>query len=713
MNSSSQIISAAPDPRDMAYAPGQMLMPSGMERIDLSGSMAFFRRRAGLIAMVTGAALLIGAAISYSMPTVYTAEATVSLVTPPEGQNPAAGAVRQAGPAPSSSYVDTQVETLKSRMLAQRVAQALGVLEGRTPQEQADIVSGYQRHVSAVRSGESYALDIVFQADSGQDAAKIANMYAQQFTQVEVEAARESTRDTAQLVAPRLQQLREQAHADTERLQRYRIANGLLSTSGASLTEQEISSYNQEVTRARAVAAESEARLATARAQLNSGSSGEDLGEALGSGVIGGLRARESQVGGEVANLEARYGANHPQLQRAKSELAEVRRDIGKEVSRIVSNLEMQRDVASQRLASLSASLGAARGDLARNNAAMVGLDELERTALSSQAMYESYLNSYRQLMAQDGTQQPNARVLSLAEVPLLPSSPNVPMNMVLALVIGLGAGLAAAYIAEALFRGVTTAEEVQYGLGSRFLGSIPLLGSVSRARREVPAITEEPRSAFAESFRSLRTSIEQAVYGPAQVIAVTSALPKEGKTTIASCLAQTLALCGERTILVDCDLRGRGVSKLLRLPAEHPGLIEVLEGKVSLADALVTGESGLCVLPVMPSDIEPDSLLTGETFARLIDELRACFTHVVMDLPPVLPIASGRTMARLADATVLVVRWRKTMRGAARSALNLLPRESVNVVGVTINRIDVRRQRLFGHTDPAYFYRQYKGYYA
>lgn len=713
MNSSHQIISAGPDPRDVATSPGQALMlPSS--RVDLGESLAFFQRRSGLIALVTGAALAVGALITYTTPTEYTAEAMVSLQPPPDEQANGSSAGRQAGPSPNSAYVDTQVEIIESRDLAQRVASALGVLDGKSSAEQAQIVTQFQSNVSAVRSGESYALKIVFEGADGQAAAKGANMYAQQFTQIEVQSSRESNRETTKLVAPRLEELRQQAHADTERLQRYRIANGLLSTSGASLTEQEISSYNQEVTRARAEAAESQARLSTAQAQLQSGSAGDDVGEALGSSVIGGLRARESQVGGEVANLQARYGANHPQLVRAQSELAEVKRNIQSEIARIMSNLQAQRDVANQRLGSLTESLGAARGNLARNNAAMVGLDELERSAQSSQALYESYLNSYKQLIAQDGTQRPNARVLSLAEVPLLPSSPNVPMNMLLALVIGLGAGLAAAYVAESLFRGVSTADEVEYGLGSRYLGAIPLLSSVSRkARREVPAITQEPRSAFAESFRSLRTSIEQAVYGPTQVIAVTSALPKEGKTTVSSCFAQTLAVSGRTTLLVDCDLRGRGVSRLLRLAPEHPGLIDVLEGKATLAEALVTGESGLCVLPIRPSDSDTETLLTGETFARLLQELRACFEHVVLDLPPVLPIAAGRSIAGMADATVLVVRWRKTMRGAARSALLMLPRETVNVVGITINRMDLRRRRLFGHSDPAYFYRQYKGYYA
>lgn len=714
MNSSRQIISAGPGGgRDLALSPGQSLMVPP-DRVDLSGSVSFFRKRLGLIVLITLLALAIGAGITFTRPTTYTADATVSLETPPDAGANTSNAGRQAGPAPNSAFVDTQVEILESRELARRVAEALGAMNGKTPAEQEEIIGEYQSNVAAERSGESYALKITFTAEDGDAAARGANEYAKQFTQWELRSSRERNKETTGLVASRLEELRQQAHADTEALQRYRIANGLLSTSGASLTEQEISSYNQEVTKARAEAAESQARLATALGQLRSGSSGDDVGEALGSGVIGGLRSREAQIAGEVANLESRYGPNHPQLIRSKGELAEIRRHIQAEIGRIVSNLEAQRDVANQRLASLTSSLGSARGQLAQNNAAMVGLDELERTAQASQALYESYLNSYKQLVAEEGTERPNARILSLADVPLLPASPNVPMNMALALVIGLGAGLAAAYVAEALFHGVTTAEEVEQSIGHRYLGSIPLLSSVSKtAKREVPAITEEPRSAFAESFRSLRTSIEQASHGPAQVIAITSALPKEGKTTVSSCLAQTLAVGGAPTILVDCDLRRRGVSRLLRLESDHPGLVEVLEGKVPLMDAIVTGDTGLSVLTIRPSDIEPETLLTGETFSRLVQELRLHFDHVVLDLPPVLPIAAARSLAAQADVTVLVVRWRKTIEGAVRSALSQLNPDRVNVVGVTINQIDMRRRRLFGQTDPAFFYNQYRQYYT
>lgn len=713
MSGSRQILSAAPGagPHDL-MVPGQGLI-AVPDRVDLRGSISFFRKRLSMILIITAAFVALGGIISLFQDRVFHTTATVSLETPVEPSSADSRALAMNGPAPSSAFVDTQVEIIESRELAQRVAGALGELDGLSPAEQDQVVSRFQSSVSAARSGESYALDITFAAAAPNEAARGANEFARQFTQWEVVSTRKRNQDSIKLVAARLEQLRQQSHADTQALQQYRIANNLLSTSGASLTEQEISSYNQEVTRARAEAAQDLARLSTARQQMRSGSSGDDVGEALGSSVVSSLRSREAEVGGQVANLKARYGANHPQLIRAQEELAEIRRQIQAEIGRVVSNLEARSQVSSQRLASLTDSLGAARGKLAQNNAAMVGLAEYERTAQASQALYETYLNSYKQLVAAEGTERANARILSLADAPLLPDSPNVPMNLVLALVIGLGVGVAAAYLAESLFHGVTSPEEVERSLGERFLGSIPLLSSVSKtARREVPAITDEPRSAFAESFRSLRTSIEQAVPGDAQVIAVTSALPREGKSVTSACLAQTLAVGGAATLLIDCDLRRRGVSRLLQLPHGHPGLIEVLEGRATLADALVSGETGLSVLTVRPADNEPESLLTGALFAELLAELRQQFDHIVLDLPPVLPIAAARVLASHADATVVVVRWRKTVESAVRSALSQLPRDRVNVVGVAISQVDMRRRRMFGHDDPSAFYGEYRNYY-
>jgi capsular exopolysaccharide synthesis family protein len=704
-----QVIALRPDNETMPSTQALVPVP---DRVDLRSSLSFIARRRWLIALVALATLAIGFVLTYLQPRIFSATSAVTLEGPAEGGSDSNNPLVPTNPSLNSAFVDTQVEIIKSREMAERVASQIGLLDGKSARERAKVVSQTQWNVSPQRKGASYALEITYNTNSPEQAAAAANEFAKQLTTWEMRASRERSRSSIQLVGARLDQLRRAAHADSEALQRYRIAHNLLSTSGASLTEQEISSYNQAVSNARAEAAEDEARLNTAQAQLSSGSSGDDIGEALGSSVVSSLRSREAQLAGEVANLESRYGPNHPQLLRSQAELGEVRAQIKAEIGRVVSNLEAKRDVSRQRLGSLSSSLSGAQSQLTRSNVAMVGLDELQRKAEASKAIYDTYLNSYKQLVAQEGSERPNARILSLADVPMLPSSPNWPLNLVLSLLIGVGVGIVVASIAEAVFSGIASPYDVEGTLQARWLGSIPLLSSVSSMRGTVEAVRDEPRSAFAEAFRSLCTSIDQAADRQPQVFAVSSALPQEGKTTVSACLAHTLAMSGGRTVLVDCDLARRGTSRLLQVDPGRPGLVEVIEGKAPLVDALVPVFGALSVLPIRASDSHPEPILTGRIFAALMQELRAQFDYVVLDLPPVLPVAAARTVASHADATVMVVRWRKTSEAAVRSALRRLPAEHVNLVGVVLNQVDMSRRHLIGKSDPAFFYKSYKQYY-
>ena len=515
-------------------------------------------------------------------------------------------------------------------------------------------------------------------------------------------------------VEARLAELRVQAQTDTQALQQYRIANNLLSTSGTSLTEQEISNYNIETTRARAQAAEDQARLQTALGQLRSGSSGDDVGEALGSTVISALRAQEATLAGEVANLSTRYGQNYPELIQAQGQLAEIRQRIQAEIERVISNLRAKQEVSEQRLASLNSSLGGARGKLTDNNSAMVGLSGLERSAEASQGIYETYLNRYKQLLAADGTEKPNARILTPAVTPLKQISPNLKLNLALSLVIGLGLGVIAAYIAEALFHGVTSAAEVQRDLGEHFLTSIPLIASVDRSNpHAVQAIRDDPKSVFTEFIRSLGISIDQAVHGSPKVIAITSALPGEGKTVLSCCLASVLAQGGERTVLIDCDFRRSGISRLLDVHTDQMGLKEILDGSASFNYDQMIGDRSFCIIPLSSGSDDQESLLTGRAFVDFLNELREHFDRIVLDLPPILPVAATRTIASHADAVVLAVRWRKTSSFAFRAARSRLPSDLVNVVGVALNQVDIRRRGYFDPNDVAYYYNQYKEYYA
>ena len=683
------------------------------DRMELSESVNFFRRQAKLLALVTGAVLLAGLAISLFVGKTYRAEATVMLT-----HNGAivTQSTTATSPQPllSAEVVETQMQIIKSQEMARRVAQSLNLTEGLASGAERALLDELQKNVSVSQAGESFALSIAYQTSDASAAGNITNEFARQFVDWELDSEKQRNQEARKIVEQRLAELRDQAQADTQALQQYRIQNNLLSTSGASLTEQEIATYNQAVTTARAAAAEDQARLRTALAQLRSGSTGDDVGEALDSPVISSLRSQEALAATSVADLSAKYGPNHPQLIRAQSQLDEVRSRIEAEIGRVISNLRAKQEVSSQRLASLSSSLASARGRLSQNNDAMVGLSELERAAEASQGIYETYLNRFKELIAAEGSEKPSARILTLAETPILPDSPNIPLNMVLALVIGLGLGVVAGYIREALFHGILTPNEIERDLGMPCLASIPLLSSIDDGENHpATAIQDAPKSVFAEAFRSLGASIDLATQGQAKVIAMTSALPGEGKTVMSCCLASVLAAGGMRTMLIDCDLRRQGISRLLNMQAGQKGLIDVLKGTAPIDLEQYDGDNVFCVLPLSPSTDEPEHLLRGQEFVDLLERLRGHFDRIILDLPPVLPIAATRILASRADVVVMATKWRQTSKFALRAALRRLPPDKVNVLGVALSGVDMSRRSFLDPHDPYFYYSQYKEYYA
>jgi capsular exopolysaccharide synthesis family protein len=284
---------------------------------------------------------------------------------------------------------------------------------------------------------------------------------------------------------------------------------------------------------------------------------------------------------------------------------------------------------------------------------------------------------------------------------------------MVLALVIGLGLGVLAAYIKEALFHGLSTPEEVERDIGIPCLATIPLLSSIDEGHdHPATAIQDAPKSGFAEAFRSLGASIDLATQGQAKVIAITSALPNEGKTVMSCCLASVLAAGGMRTMLIDCDLRRQGISRLLKTQAGQKGLIDVLNGTTPIDLEKYAEENVFCILPLSPSEHEPEHLLRGQEFVDLLERLRGHFDRIILDLPPVLPIAATRILASRADVVVFASKWRATSKFAIRAALKRLPPDKVNVLGVALNCVNMKRRSFLDPHDPYFYYSQYKEYY-
>ncbi len=198
------------------------------------------------------------------------------------------------------------------------------------------------------------------------------------------------------------------------------------------------------------------------------------------------------------------------------------------------------------------------------------------------------------------------------------------------------------------------------------------------------------------------------------QVIAVTSALPDEGKTSLALALARSAAMSGESVILIDCDIVQNGLSLLMATDVNRPGLREMMRDGIKLGDAMIKDSaSDAMILPITTAFSDGERLLERGNFHRMIGALREHFGVIILDTALVLPIAETREIVSLADNVIVTALWRKTSDSAIRAALRLMPLQTIGDIGVTLNAIDMRKQGKFGGGDAASYYNSYKKYYA
>ena len=715
--------------------------------IDIHRLVSVFRRRLKLFVAVTALIFAAAALITFQQVPQYTAVARV-LIDQRKQQTLAADQTVTSGLPDESSAVDTETEVLRSRSIGENVATQAslfsdpdwtgansrngllhqfmawispGSATAPNPQlEHQKIIDKLLRGLNVARAGDTFLIDVSYTSPVPSDATRFANLFANAYITDQIAAKYQATQQATEWLNARLGSIRKQVNDAEAAVQGYKASHNLLSSQGATLTEQEISTLDQQLALARAEQAEQEARLQTAKSQLAAGSTGEDVGEALNSPVVQSLRQQRALASQKVADMSGRYGDRHPDLLKAKRELADIDTQIHAEITRIISNLEAQAQVARQHTRSVEGSVNQTRTTLAGNNQAGVKLNELQRNADAANTLYQSFLDRFKQTSAQQGMEQSDARVISPASIPTSPSQPKIILDLMLGLVAALIGAMVALIIAEIFDSGLTTADDIEHDFGLPAIGSIPSLDSVVDEDPDVELpepydyIVQKPLSGFAETFRTLRSSLLLCRTGRAvKLVAITSSLSDEGKTTSSFCLARISALSGDKTIVIDCDLRRRGFNSFV--PEDHEeGLIEVLSGKRKVEDVIITDTStGASILPLGRSPYTPRDLFSSVVMEKLLAELSKNYDLVILDAPPVLAVADARAIVHRADAVVMLVKWRSTPRKAVESSLRILRSADAYVAGIALTRVNQREQSKFGYGDPAYYYGSYEKYYT
>jgi exopolysaccharide transport family protein len=590
--------------------------------------------------------------------------------------------------------------------------------EERLALEQTRLIEALSEARSVSRVGRrSYVISIAFTSERAAKASQLANTLAEFYLVEQLEAKFDATERATDWLNERLGALAAELEKSERLVEAYRSEHGLVNSRGTTVDEQQLVEINTQVILARADLAEKRARFRHVTELLDSGSGVESVAEVLASTVVHDLRQRQAELAREQAELESRYGDRHPRMINIRAQRKDLELGVAAELQRIVANLGNEVVVAGSRAQSLERSLTQAQHQRSLGETSRIRLRELNRHAVANRTLYESFLGRFNETREQQGIQDADARIISAATVPVEPSYPRKGLFAAAGFLASLIVGAGVVVLLERLDNGFHNIRELEDALGLPLLASIPELSETdARVDEELLSppdyLLARPLSIYGEAIRGLRTALMLSnVDVPPRAVIISSSMASEGKTSIALSLARSIAQSGKRVVVVDGDLRRPAVARRLGL-SPKAGLIEYLAGQATLDEVLVTDESSeMHVLPTLQGAGNAPDLLGSESMRILLEKLKTDYDFVLVDSPPLLLVSDARVLGEICDKLVFVVRWEQTPRQAAQEAVHRLRQFEIDVAGVVLARVDLKRDAEHYYGDS--YYRSASDYYV
>ena len=543
--------------------------------------------------------------------------------------------------------------------------------------------------------------------------ARVPNTLAEAFIAQQLDHKIEATRYATQFLAKQVDETRDRLSQAETRLSDFLNLKDILFVSAdrsvqtQDLVTRELTQLLDALLKARAERIARESVLAEA-----SGRSPDALTAVLQSPVVTSLKQQLAGLESDYRRLAQVFKPDYPKMQQLNEKIVETQRHLQGEVERSVQALQTDYDSAVRYEREIEAAV-ARQHRLARGlSESMAEYNLLRRDVDTSRDLYAALLARLRETQISSALFTSNISIVDRAEVPATPSRPNRSQNLFIACVLGLMGGVALAFVREYLDTNIRDAKEVESVLRVPILGLVPTWRSHNGHRRA--AITEGPKrepqfalvahaeiaSALAESFRHLRTSL---LYSspdhPPKTIMVTSLQPEDGKTSLVTNLAITLAQLGAGEVLmVDADMRRPNLHEVLEV-RQAPGLSTFLTGQARLDEVVVpTPVPGLSVIPSGRNPINPAELLASSRFRQAIEALGQRFAHIVFDTGPLFGVSDALILSGQVEGVVLVLRQGRASRDAAQRAIRNLMSVRSRLLGVILNDVDVHGQGYYGY---------------
>src|SRR5882724_10172956 len=711
----------------------------------------FLGREWRLIAAVTGFAIVLGAIYIAMSPSRYTAQTDMIIDTKRVTWTQAEMASENR--ALEDASVESEIETTKSEKVATAVIRRLhlnedpeftGAGRGLTrrifsmfkwtagPDREStndDLIRSalvtLRDNLRVTRLGRSYIEQIAYTSLDSSKAARISNAFADAYIEDQLQAKFEATRRASVWLEQRIGELRQQASDAYREVQDFKSENSIIiGVDGKLASEVELDQLGIALAKARADTSQARAKLDRISRVLEQRSDKESFNipdpvvtDALSNPVITKLRQQFLDDQNKESEWSARYGADHTAARNLRAEMAALQRAIWDEISRIAESYKSELQIAKSQEESIDKRMIEVFQKSASTRQSQVRLRELETAANTYRGIYETFLSRFTQSVQQQSFPSTEARVVTFASPPRGPSSPKISLTLALAALCGLALGIMAAFGREQMNRQIHTRAELEKLLGISCLAVLPAFAHKRIATRNRGATKDSgsfrqisevaPFSATAEALRYIKVAIDLHPTG-GKVIGIVSALPGEGKTTVATGFAAFVAKSGARTLLIDADLRNPSMTRALGY-INAPGLVNMVADKSDFDDLVITDSkfkfdflpSSTRMKPSNSSDI-----LNSPVMKEMLRAAKNDYDYVLVDLPPILPVVDVKAVAHLFDAFVLVVEWGSTSTDEIVKAVGASPVVSERLLGAVLNKADEAVMRRFeGYSDRRYTY--------
>jgi len=670
------------------------------------------------VAMVFVGAVLTALVWSVTARPVFTGTAMLRI----DKEEPRVLKFDQTGRDDGGESAQTQLQTyhrlLQSRALANRVVGLVGLGQnpefrsvGRRPGQLTDAFLE-RLQVEPVRN--TRLVKVSFQSRSPELAAKVANTLADAAIAQQIDEKKAAGRYATEFLATQVNEARRTLQASEAQLSQFLAENDILFVGAdrtgervgerQALVTQELATLSDSFLKAKAERVARESTLAQATRP-----NAESLPAVLQNPLVGHLKEEATKLEARYRELGQSFKPGYPRMQRLAENIAEVRQQLRVEIQRLVEATRREYLAALQNETEIRKLMDEQRVLARKLDGQMARYNLLRREVDTSRDLYSALSSRLKETQVSASLLVSNISVVDRADVPVKRSGPRTGLNLLIGCLVGLVGGVTLAFLFEYLDTSIRDPREIETMLRLPTLGLVPTRSALAahlgdrplEAEREPAGIPgtfalvahQATSSILAEAFRNLRTSVVYATPDrPPRTMLVTSLQQQDGKTSVSTNCAITLAQLGMgEVLLVDADMRHPDLHDIFGVP-QTPGLSDLLVGGVGVTDIVrPTRVPGLFVIPAGPIPTNPAELLFSPRLTQALGVLGDRFAHIVIDTPPMLGVSDTLVLAPRVDGVILVLRHGHTGRDAAQRAVQMLGLVRARVLGVVLNHADVR----------------------